>query len=122
MKLKGLLLIIIVLLFAACGRQHDAESIVKDFMNENLSDASTLSGVEFAKIDSTRRLNDSIIYRMREIVDYSDKYKRNIKYSDYKAGENLIILRVAYKLEGDNYSDTYYLDNDFTHVVAVKIN
>lgn len=122
MKLRGLICGAIVLLFVACGRQYNAESLVKDFMKENLADASTLSSVEFSKIDSTRRLNDSIIYRMREFVGKSRKYKQNISYSERKADEGLIILRVTYKLANEDCSDTYYLSKDLSQVIAVKVN
>lgn len=111
------------LLFAACGRQHAAESLVKDFMNENLQDVS-FSDMDFGKIDSTKRINDSIISKMRSAASQSGRYKRDIAYPAVSVGNGntLIMLRVVYKLDNDTCSDTYYLDKELTRVIAFKTN
>ena len=43
-----------LLLFASCGRQQTAKSIVKDFMEAHVEDYSKVSYLEFCDIDSTR--------------------------------------------------------------------
>lgn len=114
--------ICVMLLFAACGQQHDAETLVEGFMKENLIDSSSLSGVEFAKLDSTARLNDSIINILRADSKQSERYRNDIRYADNKQDKSLKILRVKYMLGTEECSDTYYLDKNLTNIIAIKIN
>lgn len=114
--------ICVMLMFAACGQQHDAETLVEGFMKENLIDSSSLSGVEFAKLDSTARLNDSIINILRADSKQSERYRSDIRYADNKQDKSLKILRVKYMLGTEEYSDTYYLDKNLTNIIAIKIN
>lgn len=105
-----------------CGRQHDAESLVKDFMKENMSNYSAITDVNFKRLDSTRHLKDSIITRIRKSAETSALYKKSIRYDDGTPGDKLIILRVEYKMDDKDHSDTYYIDNGLTHIVAFKTN
>lgn len=111
-----------MLLLASCGQQHDAEQLVKEFMKENMKDASLVSSVDFDKMDSTRLINDSIITRMRAMTNMSDRYKTDIKYHDVKTNKKLFILRARYNVNEEEWCDTYYLDADLTRVVALKAN
>lgn len=123
MKLKKYALGLIVLLFAACGQQYDAESLVKDFMDEYLKDVGSLSSIDFERIDSTTRINDSIINNMKQFTAKSGRYKQDLKFSPKSDSENtLIILRVEYKQNNEIYSDTYYLNKELTKVIAIKTN
>lgn len=122
MKLRKYILSASVLLLTACGQQHDAKVLVKNFMKENLKDATSLSSVNFGKLDSTKRINDSIITKMRAFTKESERYKNNIMYSAEPAGNTLMMLRVEYILNKDSCSDTYYLDKELTRVVALKTN
>lgn len=122
MKLVFGMSICAMLMFAACGQQHDAETLVEDFMKENLNNSSSLSSVEFAKLDSTARLNDSIINILRADSKQSDRYRNDIRYADSRQEKVLKMLRVKYTLGTDECSDTYYLDKSLTKVIAVKIN
>ncbi len=110
------------LVFAACGRQHEAEGVVKEFLKTNLNEASSLKIVSFDDIDSTRRVNDSIIQSMRKATDQSAIYKKGIDYADGERTQTLMILRVKYRLGEEEINDTYYLNNTMTEVVAVKTN
>ncbi len=110
------------MLLSACGQQHDAEVLVKDFMNENLKNPAALTNVDFAKLDSTARLNDSIINVLRALAGQSGRYRDGIRYSDKKQEKPLKILRVQYKIDTTECSDTYYLNRDITEVIAVKVN
>lgn len=111
-----------VMMFSACGQQHDAEVLVKDFMNENLKNPTALTNVDFAKLDSTARLNDSIINVLRSLTGQSGRYRDDIRYSDKKQEKPLKILRVQYKIDTTECSDTYYLSRDITEVIAIKAN
>lgn len=111
-----------VMMFSACRQQHDAEVLVKDFMNENLKNPTALTNVDFAKLDSTARLNDSIINVLRSLAGQSGRYRDGIRYSDKKQEKPLKILRVQYKIDTTECSDTYYLSRDITEVIAIKAN
>ena len=121
MKTRHALIMSAGLLFASCGQQHQAESVVKEFLEENLKDASTLSITEYGEIDSTRYLNDSIINELRKSVNNA-LYKGDIKFSQPDAKSKLIILRVKYNVNEKEYHDTYYLNNEMTEVVTLKNN
>lgn len=109
------------LLFASCGQQHKAESLVKDFMEQNLKDASAMAKIEFNDIDSTRYVNDSIVTVMRRNTKmYALQYKADIKYGDVPMGKMLIMARVNYSIDNKEYSDTYYMDMELTNIVAFK--
>ncbi|MGN1264131.1 MAG: hypothetical protein ACI4TW_08830 [Prevotella sp.] len=122
MKTKGLLFCTTMLLLASCGQQHKAEILVEDFMDKNLKSSSEVSIIDFAKIDSTKHINDSIVMNMRAVAEQSERYKQGIDYDNGKYGKTLITLRVQYRLANDTCSDTYYLDKDLTKVVAFKTN
>lgn len=111
----------LVLLTASCGQQHRAESLVEDFMEKNMHDASKLEDVSFNDIDSTRYINDSIVVAMRQMAQATAKhYKSDIDYGSQNAGKTLVMARVTYKLNGKDYTDTYYMDKEMTRVVAFK--
>jgi len=109
------------LLFASCGQQHKAESLVKDFMEQNLKDASALTKVEFNDIDSTRYINDSIVTVIRQNTKKSAlQYKTDISYGKVPMDRMLIMARVNYCINNKEYSDTYYMDMELTNIVAFK--
>lgn len=122
MKIKELLFCTTMLLLASCGQQHKAETLVEDFMDKNLKSPSNVSIIEFAKIDSTKRINDSIITNMRTVAEQSERYNQGIVYDKSGHGKTLITLRVQYRIANDTCSDTYYLDKELTKVVAFKTN
>jgi len=111
----------VVLLLASCGRQHNAESTVKDFMEQNLKEPSTLDDINFNDIDSTRYLNDSVVTVMRQTAkSVATQYKSDIQYGSEPIGKSLITARVDYTVGGKSYTDTYYLDKELTRIVAFK--
>lgn len=122
MRMKSFIICtLILLLVAACGQQHDAEVVVKDFMKENMINYSDITDMKFADIDSTRRINDSLITAIREAAKSSKIYKKGIVYKEL-SGRNIIISRIDYKLDNKSYSDTYYLNDELEYVIAFKIN
>lgn len=112
---------LVALLSVSCGKQHNVESVVEDFMEANISDASSLSDIEFNDIDSTRYLNDSIVNAMRSAVKTAaTQYRHDIVYPSGGVGDCLVMVRVAYKLGEKRYNDTFYLNTQLTDVVAFK--
>lgn len=113
----------LVLLFTACGQQHEAESTVKDFMSENMKGDLHISGCHFTDLDSTLLLSSNTVARMRaSTAKQSQRYNKEIKYADGKPTRKLFITRATYYVDTVKVSDTYYLDDALTRVVAFKEN
>lgn len=111
------------LLLTSCGEQSSAESIVSDFMDENLVDPSALSEVSFSDIDSTKYLNDSVIGSLRsQIATTSKVYKKDIAYGEMSRSGKLFLVRVNYKIDDDAHQSTFYINDDFSAIVAFKTN
>lgn len=61
--IKIIIICSITLVAISCGKQHKAESAVKDFLDQNMTAANY--SISFNKIDSTRNLTDSMIIVMK---------------------------------------------------------
>lgn len=114
---------IAVLLPIACGQQYQAKSVIQDFVEQFASDYSAHSSITIVKLDSTRVLSDSVIEKMRNNADTIQRYNtKQIKYANGPKGEKLFVARIKYTIHGAEFSDTYYLDDQLTHVIAFKSN
>lgn len=111
-----------LLLFASCGQQHQAKEVIREFMEQNVKDASSRSSISVVKFDSTKVLSDSIIYLMRHNADTIQRYQKGIKYAEGVIGGKLYVARITYSINGVECSDTYYLDDLLTRVIAFKSN
>lgn len=111
-----------LLLFASCGQQHQAKEIIKEFVNQYAVEPSARSSISIVKFDSTKVLSDSIINLMRINADTIQRYQKSIKYAEGSTGQKLYIARITYSIHDVEYSDTYYLDEQLTRVVAFKSN
>lgn len=111
-----------LLLFASCGQQHDAEVLVKDFMKQNMQEGLETHGRSFNDLDSTRHVSDSLVNSMRSRGSQAVRYRHDITYAEGAATVSLYVLRVKYMIDTLECSDTYYLDNLLTRVVAFKEN
>ena len=110
---------IALLLFASCGRQQEAKSIVKDFMKTYVEDYSKVSYLEFYDIDSTRNISDSLIQVLHGRTPAH--FSRNISYQQ-RTGKTLWLIRTRYLMDEDTCSATFYMDKEMTGVVAFKEN
>ncbi|MBR1395649.1 MAG: hypothetical protein IJ559_08335 [Prevotella sp.] len=112
-----------LLLFASCGQQHQAKEVIQTFVDEYVTEPASRSSISIVKFDSTRVLSDSIICVMRTNADTIHRYSaKPIKYDESPIGRKLYVARITYTIYGAEYSDTYYLDEQLTHVVAFKSN
>ena len=102
----------LLLLSASCGRQWQAKSAVKEFMDSELHrDAHYIN---FSDIDSTRNISDSLIAAMQQRIPCSNYQERRSK--------TLLHIRATYALEDDTLSSTFYLNKEIDGVVAFKDN
>ena len=112
-----------LLLFASCGQQHQAKDVIQAFVDEYVTEPSARSSINIVKFDSTRVLNDSVIQAMRACADTIKRYSAMpIKYAEGPIGKKLFVARITYTIYGVEYSDTYYLDEQLTRIVAFKSN
>ena len=105
-------------LFSACSQQSEAESIVKEFIEQNAIAPEKMEHKEFANLDSTKVVRDSLIKVMQN--NKHELYKDNIEYLQQNSGRMLYYLRMKYVYEGDTLSQTFYLDEQLQHVVSFK--
>ncbi len=120
--LYHMFIVVMLLSVLSCGQQHKAESVVKGFMERNMLDGKKPSNIVFHDMDSTTYITDSLVHVMRNALKQSDRYSHDITYSSTKMDSYLKVIRVEYKLDGQKYSDSYYLDNEITGVVSLKCN
>ena len=112
----------LVLLSVSCGQQHQAKEVIQEFVDQYAADPSSRSSISITKFDSTFVLSDSVIYRMRTNADTIKRYQKAIRYTDGDISRKLFIARISYTIDTTEFSDTYYLDDHLTRVVAFKTN
>ncbi len=106
------------LLFCSCGKQNTAEGLAEDFIEEYALAPEKILYREYADVDSTKRLNDSIILSMQ--ARGHELYKKEIPYPVKTCGRMLYYLRMQYVYEGDTMHNTFYLDENLEQVVSFK--
>ena len=120
MRLSLYIIIGVALLsFVSCGRQQQAKSIVKDFMEANVTDFSKVDYLDFYDVDSTQAISDSLLQVMRQKAP--SHFRHDINYQQ-RQGKTLFLLRTKYLLEEDTCSATFYIDAAMKGVVAFKEN
>jgi len=111
-----------LLLFASCGQQHQAKTVVQEFVDQHVAEPSARSDISIVKFDSTNVINDSVILAMRANADTISRYVKPINYAEGPIGGKLYVARITYTIYGVECSDTYYLDDKLSRVVAFKSN
>ena len=111
-----------MLLFVSCGQQHQAKDVIQQFVDQYAAEPSARSSISIVKFDSTKVINDSVILAMRANADTIQRYKKPIKYAEGSIGGKLYVARIAYTIYGVEFSDTYYLDDKLSRVIAFKSN
>lgn len=110
---------------SSCDRQNKAESLVDDFMEANMKDASVANNKSYTKIDSTAYINDSIVTDMRSKANGLKLYRTNIKYAEGGIPKTIYYIRVSYLVDGksdkmDKKKETFYFDRELTRIIAFK--
>ncbi len=118
--IKAAILCLSPLLFFGCAKQRKAESVVKDFLNENLTESNY--SVRFSKIDSTAYVNENTINIMKVVAKENKAFKKDINYGTSKKKGKLVYTKVTIYVGKDTLKQTFYLDNDITNVVGFKEN
>lgn len=126
MKMMFVMALGLVLMFTSCGDQHKAQSLVKDFLDENLVDQDC-SYERFTRLTPTAMINFEQMKAMRQNVSKLPYVKNNIDYNDTAYPDTLLYLRATYKLTDNQgkkqeVTQTFYLDKDLTRVIGFKEN
>lgn len=108
-------LVLPALLLAGCGQRHKAQSKVEDFMKEQMG-ISHYDVVSWSPLDSTFFLSDSMVNVMRIKAPTKDKK------AYVKATPKVHFITLKYAVKKDTLSQTFYLDEPLSGIVAVKPN
>ncbi len=107
-----------LVLLSGCGRQHRAESTVKDFVEANATvDVEVL---HFGRLDSTVNVTDSLMGVMRQRVEKSRNWKNGIVYAPYQrsAKRPLYYVPTKYVEGSDTITGAFYLSSDLEKVAG----
>lgn len=115
-----ILIVSAVMMTLSCGKQSQAEDVVKDFLAESLRDNSYTAS--FTKIDSTRNVADSMITKMRAAAAKNAFYKSGLKFAGSTFHDRYVYTRVTLIKGKDTVVQTYYLDPEIKTVIAFKEN
>lgn len=121
-----ILLMGLVVLATSCGQQHQAQGLVKDFLNENLN-GSDCSFERFSRISQTAMIDANKIMQLRKEMANSPNMKRGISYQEGDFPDTLLYIRATYKLTDINgtkqeFTQTFYMDKELTRIIAFKQN
>ena len=117
----------LVLALTSCGDQHKAQSLVKDFLNENLEERDC-SYERFSRLTPTAMIDMNGVKDMRQHMSQMPYMKKNINYQDASAiSDTFLYIRATYKLtdktgKEQELTQTFYMDKALTRVVAFKEN
>ena len=87
-RLKFLLFsLLALLLFASCGKEGDAKSMVEDFLDTYLVD-NARSDTRFSRMDSTKMITPATVMALREHMKTVKLFKPNVTLDSVQGGLN----------------------------------
>lgn len=119
---KLFILIIGAVLMGSCGQRYEAKDIVRDFLKEQM--VTDDYALQFGKLDSTYRINDSIMGDLQKRCATDKLFKQPLPLGDYHGLKTKLVLPVRIILKDDTVRRTFYLDPDLKakRILAVKEN
>lgn len=119
---KLFILIISAVLMGSCGQRYEAKDIVRDFLKEQM--VTDDYALQFGKLDSTYRINDSIMGDLQKRCATDKLFKQPVKLADYKGIKTKLLLSTKIIMKDDTLRRTFYLDPDLKakRILAVKEN
>lgn len=108
----------ILALLSGCGRQHKAESTVKDFVKANST--ADVEVLHLGKLDSTVNVTDSLMGVMRQKAESSRNWKNGIVYAPYQRSKKqpLYYVPARYVVGSDTITGAFYLSSDLQKVAG----
>ena len=123
--MRTLLQIIITALMAvmicSCSDNSKAKSLVDDFMQNNMADTVKVTDVAYSQLDSTTRMNDSIVDELRKEAHSIPLLKKGVTFTQ-KPSPTLRFMNVRYRTQNDSTlrQQTFYFDREVNGIVVVK--
>lgn len=118
--LVAIVALVVAMAFTGCNREKSkAESMVKDFLKENLVE-NDFKVMDFSRLDSTTFVSDSLFQLMREKGAKDSRFKQPLDFSDDAKTKKLLFIRVKYRIEKDTFLQTFYFDDELSRVVSFK--
>ena len=123
--MRTLLQIIITALMAvmicSCSDNSKAKSLVDAFMQNNMADTVKVTDVAYSQLDSTTRMNDSIVDELRKEAHSIPLLKKGVTFTQ-KPSPTLRFMNVRYRTKNDSTlrQQTFYFDREVNGIVVVK--
>lgn len=110
-------LMLSLLLFTACGEKQKAKGVINDFLERNMT-SGNYNVEDFADIDSTFYVTDSMIHVMHAQAEKNSAFRRDIQYTPRTP--KLLFMHVRYTQNGKPVKQTFYMDSALSGVVSFK--
>ena len=123
--MRTLLQIIITALMAvmicSCSDNSKAKRLVDDFMENNMTATVKVTDVAYSPLDSTTRMNDSIVDELRKEAHSIPLLKKGVTFTQ-KPSPTLRFMNVRYRTQNDSTlrQQTFYFDREVNGIVVVK--
>ena len=121
--MKGLIISVFIALFAlltGCGQGYKTHKTVEDFL-ENQMQITQYKIIEWGKIDSKFRISSDVLAVLRR--QGKIQFKRDFSYCVPSAKLNFLTVKYVKDANiKDTVSQTFYINDQLTGVVAFKQN
>lgn len=108
-------------MICSCSDNSKAKSLVDDFMENNMADTVKVTDVVYSPLDSTTRMNDSIVDELRKEARSIPLLKKGVTFTQ-KPSPTLRFMNVRYRTKNDTTlrQQTFYFDREVNGIVVVK--
>lgn len=112
---------LMAVMICSCSDNSKAKSLVDDFMQNNMADTVKVTDVAYSQLDSTTRMNDSIVDELRKEAHSIPLLKKGVTFTQ-KPSPTLRFMNVRYRTKNDTTlrQQTFYFDREVNGIVVVK--
>ncbi len=112
---------LMAVMICSCSDNSKAKSLVDDFMQNNMADTVKVTDVVYSPLDSTTRMNDSIVDELRKEAHSIPLLKKSVTFTQ-KPSPTLRFMNVRYRTQNDSTlrQQTFYFDREVNGIVVVK--
>ena len=112
---------LMAVMICSCSDNSKAKSLVDDFMENNMADTVKVTDVAYSPLDSTTRMNDSIVDELRKEAHSIPLLKKGVTFTQ-KPSPTLRFMNVRYRTKNDTTlrQQTFYFDREVNGIVVVK--
>ena len=108
------------MVISSCGIKHQAKSLVKDYLADNLVNQD-IADLSVSDVDSSFYITPAIIKRMETHLAANKRFKQNIKFKTAPS-RKVLFVQAKYTNGQDTLKQTFYFDDQLTTVIACKDN